>query len=131
MSEKAKIPMWVKGKKPKRNGPWLLASSVSDNVGLQEGLGLAGASLVAQMVRNLPMIRETQVRSLGQEDPLKKGMTTHSGILASRIPWTEKPGGYSLRDHRVGHDRATNTHTRGLASLSLQAAWDRPRIAST
>ena len=74
MSEKAKISMWVKGKKPKRNGPWLLASSVSDNVGLQEGLGLAGASLVAQMVRNLPMIRETQVRSLGQGDPLEKGM---------------------------------------------------------
>ena len=44
-------------------------------------------------VKNLPAMQETQVRSLGQEDPLEKGMTTHSSILAWRIPWTEKPGG--------------------------------------
>ena len=47
------------------------------------------ASLVAQMVNNLPAIRETWVRSLGLEDPLKEGMATHSSILAWRIPWTE------------------------------------------
>ena len=50
------------------------------------------ASLVAQMVKNLPAMRETQVWSLGQEDPLEKGMDTHSRILAWKIPWTEETG---------------------------------------
>ena len=45
------------------------------------------------MVRNLPAMLETRVQFLGQEDPLEKGMSTHSGILAFRIPWTEKSGG--------------------------------------
>ena len=45
------------------------------------------------MVKDLPAMQETQVQSLGQEDPLEKGMATHSGILAWKIPWTEKPGG--------------------------------------
>ena len=52
-----------------------------------------GASLVAQMVKNLPAMQETQVWSLGWEDPLEKRMATHSGILAWRIPWVEEPGG--------------------------------------
>ena len=51
------------------------------------------ASLVVQMVKNLPAMGETWVRSLGRGDPLEKGMATHSSILAWRIPWTEKPGG--------------------------------------
>ena len=51
------------------------------------------ASLVAQSVKNLPVIQETQVRSLGWEDLLKKEMATHSSILAWAIPWTEEPGG--------------------------------------
>ena len=46
---------------------------------------------VAQMIKNLPAMQETWVRSLGREDPLEKGMATHSSILAWRIPWTEKP----------------------------------------
>ena len=50
------------------------------------------ASLVAQMVRNLPAVGETRVQSLGQEDPLEKGMTTHSSIRAWRILWTEESG---------------------------------------
>ena len=53
------------------------------------------ASLVAQLVKNLPAMQkplETSVRFLGQEDPLKEGMATHSRILAWRIPWTEEPG---------------------------------------
>ena len=49
-------------------------------------------SLVAQMVKHQPTIRETWVQSLGQEDSLKEGMATHSSILAWRIPWTEEPG---------------------------------------
>ena len=48
---------------------------------------------VAQMVKSLPAVQETQVRSLGQEDPLEKGMATHSSILSRSIPWTEEPGG--------------------------------------
>ena len=51
------------------------------------------ASLVAQLVKNLPAVQETWVRSLGQEDALEKEMATHSSILAWRIPWTEEPGG--------------------------------------
>ena len=56
------------------------------------------ASLVAQKVKNLPGMQETQVRFLGQEDPLGKGMATHSSILAWRIPWTEKPTGLQESD---------------------------------
>ena len=50
------------------------------------------ASLVAQLVKNLPAVQKTQVRSLGQDDPLEKEMATHSSILAWRIPYTEEPG---------------------------------------
>ena len=53
---------------------------------------ILGAFLVAQMVKNLPALREIWVSSLGQKDPLKKGMATHSSILAWRIPWAEEPG---------------------------------------
>ena len=48
--------------------------------------------LVAQMVKSLPAMQETQLQSLGREDPLEEEMATHSSILAWRIPWTEKPG---------------------------------------
>ena len=57
------------------------------------------------MVKNLPAMGKTQVRFLGQEDPLEKGMATHSSILDWRIPWTEDPGGLqSMGSQRVGHD---------------------------
>ena len=60
---------------------------------------------VAQTVKNLPAMQETQVQSPGQEDPLEKGMATYSSILAWRIPWTEEPGGlWSMGLQRVGHD---------------------------
>ena len=49
--------------------------------------------MVVQLVKNLPAMQETQVRFLGWEDALEKGMSTHSSILAQRIPWTEEPGG--------------------------------------
>ena len=52
------------------------------------------ASLVAYVVKNLPVMWETQVQSLGQEDPLEKGMAAHSSILVWRILWTEVPGGW-------------------------------------
>ena len=53
---------------------------------------MSWASLVAQMVKNLPVMQETWVRSLGWEDPLEKGMSTHSIILHWGTPWTEEPG---------------------------------------
>ena len=63
-----------------------------------------GASLVAQVVKNLPAMQETQ------EDPLEKGMATHSSIHAWRIPWTEEPGGLqSMGSQRVRHNWMTNT----------------------
>ena len=69
------------------------------------------------MVKNMPAMQETHVRSLGQEDPLEKGMATHSSILAWRIPWTEEPGRLQLkRSQRVGHDWA-NKHTHHIIFL--------------
>ena len=74
-----------------------------------------GTSLVVQLVKNLPAVQETWVRSLGQEDSLEKGMASHSSILAWKIPWTEEPG----RLQPMGsHDWATNTHTQACYSLT-------------
>ena len=68
--------------------------------------------ILAQMVKHTPAMQETEVQSLDQEDPLEKEMATHSSILAWRIPCTEEPGGLqSMELQKVGHDRATNTHT--------------------
>ena len=61
--------------------------------------------MVAQKVKNLPAMGETQVQSLGWEDPLEKQMATHVSILAGESPWTEKAGGLqSMESQRVGHD---------------------------
>ena len=63
------------------------------------------AFLVIQTVTNLLVMQEIWVSTLGQKDPLEKGMATHSSILAWRIPWTEKPGRLqSMGSQRVGHD---------------------------
>ena len=63
------------------------------------------ASMIAQTVKNWPAMQETWVPSLGQEDPLEKGMAAHSSILAWRIPWTEELGGLlSLGSQRAGHN---------------------------
>ena len=62
-------------------------------------------TLVTQMVKNLPAVQETWVQSLGQKDPLEKGMATHSSILVWRISWTERPGRLqSTGSQRVGQD---------------------------
>ena len=72
-----------------------------------------GISPVAHTIKNLPAVQETCVRSLGQEDPLEKGMASYSSILAWRIPWTEEPGGLqSMGLQRIGHDWVTK-HTGG------------------
>ena len=61
--------------------------------------------MVAQTVKRLPTMRETRVRSLGQEDPLEKEMATHSSILAWKMPWTEEPVRLqSMGLQRVGHE---------------------------
>ena len=63
------------------------------------------ASLVAQMVKNLPAVQETWVQSLGWEDPLEKGKATHFSILAWKISWTEEPDGLQFKgSQRVGHN---------------------------
>ena len=75
--------------------------------GLGNPLQYSWASLVAQMVKNLPAmqeLQETQVRSLSQEDPLEEGMATHSSIIAWRLPWTGEPGWLQfMGSQRVGH----------------------------
>ena len=81
-----------------------------------EGIGYpfqcSWASLVAQLVKNLPAMQETRIWSLGWEDTLEKEMATHSSILAWRIPWTEKPGRLqSVGLQRVGHDWGTFNFT--------------------
>ena len=75
-------------------------------------------SLVAQMVKRLPTMRETQVQSLGREDPLEKEIAAHSSTLAWKIPWTEEHGRLqSMGSQRVRHDWATSL------SLSLFLFW--------
>ena len=88
-------------------------SGKSPGEGIVYPLQYSWASLVAQTVKNPPAMQETWVRSLGQEDTLEEGMATHSSILAWGIPWTEEPGGYSPRDHRVG---ATDAHHQEIPS---------------
>ena len=71
----------------------LIPACASSNLAVRMMYSACRASLVAQRVMYLPVMQKTQVRSLGQEDPLEKEMATHSSILAWRIPWTEEPGG--------------------------------------
>ena len=68
-------------------------------------LSKQGASLVVQVVKHLPAMQGTRVCSLGGEDPLEKGMATHSSILTGKIPRTEEPDGLQfMESQRVGHD---------------------------
>ena len=64
------------------------------------------------MVKNPPAVQETRIQSLSCEDPLEKGMASHSNILAWRIPWTEEPGGYSPWGRKESDmtERLTHTH---------------------
>ena len=82
--------------------------------------------VIAQTVKNLPIMWETWVWSLGQEDPLENGMATHSSVLAWRIPWTEEPGGLqSMGLQRVRNNWATNTFIFTLRTLfGIALLWD-------
>ena len=76
--------------------------------------------LLAHTVKNLPVIQETWVLSLGWEDPLEKGMATHSNILAWRIPWTEEPGELeSMGLQNIREDWMMNVMTYDVAHLSM------------
>ena len=91
--------------------PWKMGISVLFLLSLRK----VTLSLVAQTVKNPSAMQETQDRSLGWEDPLEKGMATHSSVLAWRIPWTEEPGGpQSMVFRRVGHDGATKAFAHSL-----------------
>ena len=84
---------------------WIPGLGRSPGEGIGYPLQYSWASLVAQMVKNLPAMLETWARSLGWENPLEEGMATHSSILAWRTPWTEEPCGLqSTGSQRVGHD---------------------------
>ena len=102
---------------PKRAYPWLGNSTHwiqfwrKTNIYTHGTMTVTRASLVAQTVKSLPAMQETQVRSLGWEEPLEEGMATHSGILAWRIPRTEDPGGLqSTGLQRVRHDLTKQQH---------------------
>ena len=87
--------------------------SIGEKIGYP--LQYSWASLMAQLVKNLPAMRETWVRSLGWEDPLEKEKVTHFSILTWRIPWTEK----SMGSQRVGHDWVTFTFPRPVWKLKI------------
>ena len=91
---------------------WNFLSHFSVAFVLKLWLLTSQASLLAQSVKTLPAMLETQVQSLGGEDPPEKEMATHSSILAWKIPWTEDPSGlWSMESQRVGHDWETITFT--------------------
>ena len=87
-------------------------------------------SPVAQMVKNLPAVKDTQALSLGWEDLLEEWIASHSSILVWRIPWTEEPGGLqSVGSQRVGHDSVTDiqhTHIQVLREVlqNLHYGWE-------
>ena len=75
---------------------------------------------MTQTVKNPPTMQETRVRSLGQEDPLEKGMTPHSSILAWKTPWTGEPGGLqSIGSQRIRHNLATEQQQHKVSALLL------------
>ena len=93
--------------KKKKNTTLHLGFSISvDGISIFPGAQTqTWSSLIAQLVKNPPAMRETWVQFLGLEDPLEKEMATHSSILAWKIPWTEEPGGLqSMGSQRVGHN---------------------------
>ena len=115
------------------NGPWVRSWQMSTwyyyvilivIIFIFQSCMIIWATLVAQTVKNLPVRQDTQLRSLGQEDPLEKGMATHSSNLAWRIPWTELPGGLQyMGSQRVGHHWATNTFTFIIIWLGWIGVW--------
>ena len=120
----------IKGKR--RRGQqrmrWLNSITDSIDINLSKHEEIVGASLVAQTVKNLPAMPETQVQLLGWEEHLEKGMATHSSILAWRIPWTEEPGEDPMRPWGCKESWLSDSHThtrdaRGERSLVCYSPW--------
>ena len=91
--------------------PWTAAHRAAPSMGFSRQVYWSGvplpspmASLVTQKIKNLPAVQETHIQSLGQEDPLEKGMANHSSMLAWKIPWTENPRLQFTGLQRTGHD---------------------------
>ena len=80
------------------------------------------ASLIAQLVKNLPAMQETWVQFLGQKDPLEKEMATHSSTLAWRTPWTEKPG----RLQSMGSQESDMTEW--LSTVETESRWNQGTV---
>ena len=103
---------------------------------------LEGASLVSQTVKDPPAMQETWVQSLGQEDPLEKGMAIHSSILTWRIPWTEEPGGLrsmgsqsnqhitTLPLEKLGRSVLNKRHVLWVDKLRKDSASSRPQLST-
>ena len=81
-------------------------------------MGLRGASLVAQTVKNLPAMQETGVLSLGPDDPLEKDMATHFSSLAWKIPWTKEPGGLQSKGSQLNNQHFHLHGTQGWIGVS-------------
>ena len=106
----------------------LFGDNVSKRAVIFNEICMKSASLMAQMVKNLPATQEAQVQSLGREYSLEKGMATHCSILAWRIPWTEKPGRWqsmgsqterlTIPNYIWNHQEAEPTHLLGVISLT-------------
>ena len=106
------------------SSPWGQGSSISG--GKSEAQSSISASLVAQLVKNLPAVQETiepRVRSLGQEDPLEKEMATHSSILAWRIPSTEEPGGLWCMGSPELDTSEQGDHQSSVLLVVVQTQW--------
>ena len=116
----SKIQTWLSN--------WTTATNPSKRI-CWTSLEKVRASLVAQLVQNLPTMQETWVQSLGREDRLEKGKASNSSILAWRIPWTEEPGS-SMGLQKVGHDWATFTFAfregEKLPSTVVFSNWHTP-----
>ena len=83
-----------------------------------------GVSLLAQIVKNLPVMQETQIQFFSREDPLEKKMATHSSILAQEIPWAEEPGElFGTRAELVSSSSISLTWTLQREQMSLRGSW--------
>ena len=96
------LPAWEDGWR----GSWATeGAKYLPNLTISASISISGTFLVAESLKNLPAMQETQAQSLGREDPLEEGMATNSSILAWRIPWTEEPGRLQSTElQRVRHD---------------------------
>ena len=115
MQQFTSMEKWDKKRRKSRVGKW--GGKKRNRTGkIRLNRGWGWASLVAQMIKNLPAMQETQVWSLGREDLLEKGMATHSSILAGEFPLTDKPGGLQSMSSQRSDEISTQNACWGLPS---------------